>query len=460
MIPDRFQPTISQLQPIAARFEEHGFRLYIVGGALRDLLLGENPTDIDLTTDAEPSDILSVLTGTVHSINRAGERFGTIACSLGSLRLEITTHRCDVYAHTSRKPTVAFSTSLTDDLARRDFTINAIALEITTDEPALIDPYHGVADLAARHLRTPISPEVSFSEDPLRMLRAARFIARLNLEPEPGLIEAIHTLAPRLAILSRERIRDELNRILTLTDPTAGLVFLVTTPLARFFMPALADLRLEQDPVHHHKDVLAHTIAVVQKCSPRLRLRLAALLHDIAKPRTREFGPDGVTFHFHDVVGARMATAILTELRYPKDLTKDVAKLVALHLRFHGYDASWSDSAVRRSVRDAGELYDDLNELTVCDATTRNQHKLDMMAQNMKEFKERVIRLQEADALKALRPTLDGDDIMTLLNIPPSREVGQALAYLLETELDEGPLPRETAIERILTWWSNRPSSR
>ncbi|WP_298338322.1 CCA tRNA nucleotidyltransferase [Ferrimicrobium sp.] len=458
MIPNRFEPVIHTLEPIAARFTERGFRLYLVGGIIRDLLLGtvDDFTDVDLTTDAEPDEIRSALAGLVHSVNRAGERFGTIACSLQDLRLEITTHRAEAYVDTSRKPQVTFSTSLQDDLARRDFTINAMALELTAQEPRLIDPYHGLEDLLAHRLRTPVSPTTSFSEDPLRMLRAARFIARFDLVPESELIATIEQLAPRLDILSRERIRDELNRLLTIPNPTPGLQFLVNTPLASNFLPALANLRLEQDPVHHHKDVLAHTIAVVQKCSPRLRLRLAALLHDIAKPKTREIGPDGVTFHFHDVVGARMATAIMTELRYPKELTQEVAKLVALHLRFHGYENGWTDSAVRRYIRDAGELYDDLNELTVCDATTRNQHKLQAMTRRMEEFKQRVVQLQESEALASLRPPLDGLAIMELLQIPPSPTVGKAIAFLLETELEEGPLPRDQAIERLLIWWQRQ----
>jgi poly(A) polymerase len=460
VIPDRFAPSIRDLQPVVTRFAERGFHLYLVGGIVRDLLLGPTTSeisDIDLTTDAEPSEILATLTGAVHSINRAGERFGTIACSLGSTRLEITTHRAESYMITSRKPEVKFSTSITDDLARRDFTINAIALELTTEEPILIDPHNGVADLVAHRLATPLSADISFGEDPLRMLRAARFIARFDLIPVNGILSAIERLAPRLDILSRERIRDELSRLLILPDPTKGLQLLVDTPLAINFLPALANLRLEQDPIHHHKDVLAHTIAVVQKCSPRLRLRLAALLHDIAKPKTRAIGPEGVTFHFHDAVGARMANSILTELRFPKDLTQEVSKLVALHLRFHGYEAGWTDSAVRRYVRDAGDLYEDLNELTICDATTRNQHKLLAMARRMDEFKERVQRLQDADALASLRPALDGTEIMTLLQIPPSRSVGQALSFLMETELEEGPLPKEEAISRILAWWQQQP---
>ncbi|KJE76450.1 CCA-adding enzyme [Ferrimicrobium acidiphilum DSM 19497] len=459
VIPNRFAPTIRELKPVVERFAERGFHLYLVGGIVRDLLLGpttSDVSDVDLTTDAEPNEILTTLAGMVHSINRAGERFGTIACSLGSTRLEITTHRAEAYATTSRKPEVRFSTSLADDLARRDFTINAIAIELTATEPLLIDPYNGVADLVARRLATPLSADISFGEDPLRMLRAARFIARFDLTPAEGMIVAIEKLAPRLDILSRERIRDELSRLLVLPDPTKGLQLLVDTPLAINFLPALASLRLEQDPVHHHKDVLAHTIAVVQKCSPRLRLRLAALLHDIAKPKTRAIGPDGVTFHFHDVVGARMATSILTELRYPKDLIGDVSKLVGLHLRFHGYDAGWTDSAVRRYVRDAGDLYEDLNELTVCDATTRNQYKLLAMARRMDEFKLRVKRLQEADALASLRPALDGTEIMTLLQIPPSKPVGRALAFLMETELEEGPISKEEAIRRVLAWWEQQ----
>ncbi|WP_298211413.1 CCA tRNA nucleotidyltransferase [Ferrimicrobium sp.] len=459
MIPDRFEPVIQELVPVATRFKDRGFRLYLVGGIVRDLLLNSPTdfTDIDLTTDAKPDEIRSTLAGLVHSTNRAGERFGTIACSLGNARLEITTHRAEAYVDTSRKPQVTFSTSLEDDLARRDFTVNAMALELTTAEPLLIDPYNGVEDLLAHRLRTPISAETSFGEDPLRMLRAARFIARFNLEPEPEMMATIERLAPRLDILSRERIRDELNRLLTVPNPAPGLQFLVNTPLAANFLPALANLRLEQDPVHHHKDVLAHTIAVVQKCSPRLRLRLAALFHDIAKPKTREIGADGVTFHFHDVVGARMTTTILTDLRYPKELTQEVAKLVALHLRFHGYETGWTDSAVRRYVRDAGELYEDLNELTVCDATTRNQQKLQAMTRRMEEFKQRVQRLQETEALASLRPPLDGTEIMALLQIPPSQTVGKALAFLLETELEEGPLQHDEAIARLRAWWVHQP---
>lgn len=458
MIPDRFSPIIRELQPVITRFAERGFHLYLVGGVVRDLLLGPTSeiSDIDLTTDAEPSEILSILAGIVHSVNRAGERFGTIACTLGSTRLEITTHRAEAYSTSSRKPEVRFSKSITDDLARRDFTINAIALELTTQEPKLIDPYNGLADLVAHRLATPLSADISFGDDPLRMLRAARFIARFELIPDEGIPAAIEKLAPRLEILSRERIRDELSRLLVLPDPTKGLYLLVETPLAANFMPALTDLRLEQDPIHRHKDVLAHTIAVVQKCSPRLRLRLAALLHDIAKPKTRNIGPDGVTFHFHDVVGARMTTTILTELRFPKDLTQQVSRLVELHLRFHGYEAGWTDSAVRRYVRDAGDLYDDLNELTVCDATTRNQHKLQVMTRRMEDFKQRVMRLQEADAIAARRPMLDGSEIMTLLQIQPSKAVGEAIAFLMETELDEGPLPKEEATRRLLEWWDNQ----
>jgi len=454
----RLVPILGLLAPIARAFAESDHRLYLVGGAVRDLFLAEEVSsdDLDLTTDATPPEVLQLLEPLVHSVNRAGEHFGTISCVLGSTRLEITTHRREVYVEDSRKPWVAFSRRIEDDLVRRDFTINAMALEITTREPALIDPYRGLEDLLAHQLRTPVSPEVSFREDPLRMLRAARFIARFQLSPEPGLIEAVAGMAPRFRILSRERIRDELSRLLVVPDPTAGLQFIVATPIAREILPALADLALEQDPIHRHKDVLAHTIAVVAKCSPRLRLRLAALLHDVGKPATRQITPRGVTFHHHELVGARMTKEILTELRYPKELVNDVARLVELHLRFHGYEQGWTDAAVRRYVRDAGPLYDDLNELTLCDATTRNQTKLRAMQERMAGFRRRVDELQAADQLAALRPPLDGTEVMNLLALDPSPAVGEAMRFLRDLAIEEGNLTKEQATAALLTWWEKR----
>jgi len=453
----RLRPILGLLGPIARVFAESDYHLYLVGGAVRDLFLAEDGSsdDLDLTTDATPPEVLRLIGPLVHSINRAGEPFGTVVCMLGTTRLEITTHRREVYAEQSRKPVVTFSTRIEDDLARRDFTINAMALELTREEPALIDPYHGLEDLLAHRLRTPISPEVSFGEDPLRMLRAARFIARFHLATEPGLIEAVNRMAPRFAILSRERVRDELSRLLLVPDPTAGLQFVVSTAIAREILPAIAALALEQDPIHRHKDVLAHTIAVVAKCSPRLRLRLAALLHDVGKPATRKITPKGVTFHHHELVGARMAKEILTELRYPKDLVNDVARLVELHLRFHGYEQGWTDAAVRRYVRDAGPLYDDLNELTLCDATTRNQTKLRAMQERMDAFRGRVKDLEAADQLAALRPPLDGTQVMELLGLTPSPEVGKAMRFLRDLTIEEGNLTPEQAAEALLAWWND-----
>jgi poly(A) polymerase len=321
----------------------------------------------------------------------------------------------------------------------------------------LVDPYGGVEDLAAGRLRTPLSPDVSFNDDPLRMLRAARFVAGYDLRPEDELVEAITRLRARLAIVSAERIRDELNKLLVVDDPSAGLWLLVDTELSDEFLPELRAMRLEQDPIHRHKDVLAHTIAVVAKTGPRLVVRLAALLHDIGKPKTRAIGPRGVTFHHHEVVGARMARDRMRELRYPNDVIDDVRKLVFLHLRFHGYqDEVWSDSAVRRYARDAGDLLDELNELTRCDCTTRNERKARLLASRMDALEARIAELREQESLAAIRPDIDGNRVMELLGVGPGPAVGQALDMLLEIRLEEGPLGVEEAERRVRTWWEQQ----
>ena len=458
MIPSSLNSVQDALKPLIDRFEEQGFRLYLVGGVVRDALLGqplEETYDIDLTTDARPDQIVATAGRLLKEVNLAGERYGTVAGSCANLSLEITTHRAEVYVAESRKPDVRFSTSIEEDLARRDFTINAMAVEITGERPHLIDPFGGRTDLENGKLRTPLSPEISFAEDPLRMLRAARFITRLGLQPQRGLLDAVRTAAGRLSVVSSERIRDEFDRLLCLPDPSAGLWFIVNTGLANQFLPELPALAVEQDPVHRHKDVLAHTIAVVKNCSPTRRLRLAALLHDIGKPATRLITPEGVQFHFHDAVGAKMARKRLEKMRYPKELVSEVATLVALHLRFHSYAQGWSDSAVRRYVRDAGHLYDDLNELTLCDATTRNENKLRTMHMRMGEFKARVRELQERDDLAKRRPPLSGDEVMALLEIGPSRTVGDALEMLFELELENGTVTKEEATTALLSWWSS-----
>jgi poly(A) polymerase len=388
-----------------------------------------------------------------------GARFGTIGAKVGERVLEITTHRADAYDPSSRKPAVKFGTDVTDDLARRDFTVNAMAL--TLPEPELVDPYDGVTDLLVHHrLRTPLTPEESFSDDPLRMLRAARFIAGYGLAPDRELVGAAAAMAHRLEVVSAERIRDELHKLLVVEDPTPGLWFLHDTGLFERFLPEIPALRLEQDPIHRHKDVLTHTIAVVANVRSRdLVTRMAALLHDIAKPRTRGYGPKGVTFHHHEVVGARMARARLQELREPTELVDDVTKLVELHLRFHGYgegDGGWTDSAVRRFVRDAGHLRRELIELTRADCTTRNERKALMLQRRMDALEERIDRLQEAEELAAIRPDLDGEAVMRLLDIPPGRDVGEALKFLLELRLEEGPLGEEEAARRLRGWWEAR----
>jgi poly(A) polymerase len=457
VIPERLQPILEQVRPLAERFDAAGHRLYLVGGIVRDLVLGRSThqADIDLTTDARPETTRRLVEGAVDAVWNQGQAFGTIGAKRGEVVFEITTHRAEAYRSDSRKPEVTFSDDVAVDLSRRDFTVNAMALRLPDLE--LIDPYGGVDDLAAGRLRTPLAPDESFSDDPLRMLRAARFIAGYGLQPEPGLVEAVERLRGRLAIVSAERIRDELSKLMVVDDPSPGLWFVADTELSEEFLPELRAMRVEQDPIHRHKDVLAHTIAVVAKTGPRLVVRLAALLHDVGKPKTRSIGPKGVSFHHHEVVGARMARDRLRALRYPNDVIDDVQRLVFLHLRFHGYgDDVWSDSAVRRYARDAGPLLDELNELTRCDCTTRNERKARMLAARMDALEERIGELREREELASIRPDIDGNRVMELLGLPPGREVGQALQMLLEARLDEGPLGEHEAERRLRTWWEGR----
>ncbi len=457
MIPARFRPVIDEATPLAERFNDAGHKLYLVGGVVRDLLAGRNlgtDADLDFTTDATPSETRAVLEGCAEAIWTQGERFGTIGAKVAGRSVEITTHRGEAYRPDSRKPEVTFATDITQDLARRDFTVNAMAIELP--DPRLIDDFGGAEDLIAKRLRTPLAPQESFSDDPLRMMRAARFIAGYGLAPDPELVAAAHEGATRLDVVSPERIRDELDKLLVVDDPSAGLWFLVDTGLAEHFLPELDGMRLEQDPIHKHKDVLAHTIAVVANTSPRRLLRLAALLHDIGKPATREIGENGVSFHHHEVLGARMAKARMKALRYANDDIAVVRKLVFLHLRFHTYALGWTDAAVRRFVRDAGDELDDLIELTRCDCTTRNKRRAAELARRMDELEERIAALNEAEELAAIRPDLDGDQIMAHLGIGPGRAVGDALAMLLEARLDEGPLGTEEAYRRLDAWWAAR----
>ncbi len=464
MVPERLSPILDAVRPLAARFDAAGYRLYLVGGVVRDLVLGRPlGSDIDLTTDARPEDTTALVAGWADAVWEQGVRFGTVGLKRGDLTLEITTHRAEAYVPESRKPDVAFSGEVEADLARRDFTVNAMALRVTGAEgeaPELIDPYGGVAHLAGGVLRTPLEPDVSFSDDPLRMLRAARFIAGYGLAPDAALVDAVGRLVDRLEIVSAERIRDELSKLLVVDDPTAGLWFLVDTGIADIVLPELPALRVEQDPIHRHKDVLAHTVAVVAKTGPNLVVRMAALLHDIGKPKTRSFGARGVSFHHHEVVGARMARDRLRALRYPNDLVDAISQLVYLHLRFHGYcDDTWTDSAVRRYVRDAGPLLDELNELTRCDCTTRDERKARRLAARMDALEARIHELRQREELEAIRPDLDGDAVMAHLGIAPGPLVGEALAMLLEARLEEGPLGDEEAYRRLDEWFRARQAS-
>jgi poly(A) polymerase len=457
VVPERLQPVLDEVRPLAERFGAAGRRAYLVGGSVRDLLLGLDPAevDFDLTTDARPDEIESIVRGWADAVWVQGKRFGTIGCRYKGRDYEITTHRAEAYSPDSRKPDVVFGDDVEVDLSRRDFTVNAMALALP--EPELIDPHGGVVDLAAKRLRTPLSPDESFSDDPLRMLRAARFIAGYGLTPDDELVDAVRRMHDRLEIVAAERVRMELDKLMVVERPGTGLWFLVDTGLAEEFLPELPGLALEQDPIHRHKDVLAHTIAVVENTSQDKILRLAALFHDVGKPKTRSFGSRGkVSFHHHEVVGARMTRERMQALRYPTDEVEAVTKLVELHLRFHTYRMGWTDSAVRRYVRDAGPLLDRLNELTRCDCTTRNPKKAEALARRMDQLEERIGELREQEELAAIRPDLDGTAVMAHLGVPPGPEVGKALAFLLELRLEEGPLGEEEAKRRLDEWWASR----
>jgi poly(A) polymerase len=456
-VPTRLAPYFeagSTTQELARLFRDAGYRCYMVGGSVRDAFLDRPLTDVDITTDARPDTVEAIVRPWADSVWLQGQRFGTVGCSKRGEMFEITTFRADVYHAESRKPEVEFADDIETDLSRRDFTVNAMALAL--EEPTLVDPYGGLTDLAVHRLRTPLSPEVSFEDDPLRMLRAARFTATLGMRPVDDVVRAIAEMRERLEIVSAERIRDELSKLVVADDPSDALWLVVRTRLSDEFLPELNAMQLEQDPIHRHKDVLAHTIAVVAKTSPRLRLRLAALLHDIGKPKTRGFGPQGVTFHHHEVVGARMARERLVALRFPNDVVDEVTKLVELHLRFHTYRMGWTDSAVRRYVRDAGELLTDLNELTRSDCTTRNAKKASALARRMDELEGRIGELAAQEELEKIKPPLDGVQIMAFLGLSPGPLVGEARTFLLDVRLDEGPIDEANAYERLAAWARER----
>jgi len=444
------------LPPIAeelgARFEKAGHELYLVGGSVRDALRGMPPKDLDFATDARPNAIVRILQGWADHRYLTGIRFGTVGARKGEHQLEITTFREEVYPEDSRHPHVAFAKEIETDLSRRDFTINAMALRLPDKE--FIDPFRGLYDLGHKVLRTPLEPEISFGDDPLRMLRAARFVSTLEVAPEREVVEAIRSMKDRLGIVSPERIQEEFSKLLVGARVELGLKLTVETGLAEQFLPELPALRLEQDPVHRHKDVLQHTFAVVARCPPDLVLRLAALLHDIGKPNTREITEDGVQFHHHEVVGARMAEQRLRALRYPERIVQDVRALVEMHLRFHSY-SSWTDGGLRRYVRDAGPLLDRLNLLTRADCTTANSARAREFTRLQDELEERIARLAEEENIAAIRPPLDGNQIMQRLSIAPGPLVGEAREYLLELRMDRGPIDEEEAY-RLLEEWARQ----
>ncbi len=438
-------------------FEEAGHQLYLVGGSVRDAFLGAETKDLDFATDAHPGPVGDLLEGWADAVYRVGEDFGTIGATKAGEVFEITTFRSDVYREDSRKPRVEFSEDIETDLSRRDFTVNAMAVRLTGGTPEMVDPFHGLDDLAAQVLRTPVDPEVSFGDDPLRMLRLYRFVATLGFAADPEAVAAVSRMRERIGIISAERIRDEINRLMVGDHVADGLWGLVDSRLADEFLPELTALRLEQDPVHQHKDVLAHTVAVVAKTSPNEILRLAALFHDVGKPATREFGDGGVSFHHHEVVGARMTRKRMRELRYPKDTIKDVAQLVFLHMRPHTFKMGWTDSAVRRYVRDAGELLPLLNELVRCDVTTRSRKRANAISRRIDELEERIAELRQREELEALRPPIDGNDVMSYLGIAPGPDVGAAMRLLTEHRIEHGPYEPEEAYRLLDEWWAGRP---
>jgi poly(A) polymerase len=452
--------TTLEIDPVAKelgdRFQAAGHELYLVGGAVRDLVTGRLApgVDTDFATDASPAEVSRLLRGWADALYLVGVKFGTVGARRQGELFEITTFREERYPEDERKPAVTFAKDIETDLSRRDFTINAMAVRLPDGE--FVDPFEGVKDLAAKLLDTPLDPEVAFTDDPLRMLRAARFVSQLGVTPAPRVVEAIGRMRERLRIVSSERIRDELDKMLAGDSAGAGLAVVVESGLADEFLPELPALQLEQDPVHRHKDVLRHTFAVVERLEPDPVLRLAGLLHDIGKPSTREITPDGVSFHHHEVVGARMAEQRLRELRYPNSTVEDVRTLVELHLRFHGYGEGWTDAAVRRYVRDAGPLLDKLNQLTRADCTTRDPKRAERFARLQDDLEERIARLAEQENLDAMRPALDGRQVMERLGIDPGPVVGEALAYLMDVRMERGEIPEEEGIELLDAWAKER----
>lgn len=451
---------------LADAFRGAGYRLALVGGPVRDAILGRLGNDLDFTTDAHPDISKKILSAWAEKVWDTGIAFGTVAGIRGDTTVEVTTYRTDSYDRDSRKPDVVYGDSIEGDLFRRDFTINAMALELTQGAPLFIDPFDGLTDLGRKILRTPASAEVSFSDDPLRIMRAARFASQLDFVVAEDVLVAMKIMANRITIISAERVRDELIKLLMSNNPRTGITMLVDTGVADLVLPEIPKLQLEIDEHHHHKDVYEHSLTVLEQAiglesrldGPNLVLRLASLLHDIGKPKTRSLiAGGGVSFHHHEVVGARLCKERLKALRFNGDTIDDVSKLVGLHLRFHGYgDGEWTDSAVRRYVRDAGDLLPQLHILTRADCTTRNKRKADALAATYQSLENRIALLMEKEELSKIRPDLDGGEVMRLLNIKPSSSVGAALEFLLELRIENGPLGRERAEMELMKWWSAR----
>jgi poly(A) polymerase len=453
------------LGPLGERFRAGGHELHLVGGPVRDLLLGRPVSDLDFTTSARPEETERLVAGWADAVWDIGRAYGTIGVRRGEWHLEITTYRSDSYDPASRKPEVSYGDSLEGDLLRRDFTVNAMALSVP--ERVFSDPFGGVVDLAHRRLRTPARPEDSFSDDPLRMMRAARFAAQLGFEVAPEVVAAMTAMAERIRIISAERVRDELVKLVCAADPRRGLTLMVDTGLAEHVLPELPALALERDEHHRHKDVYEHSLTVLEQAieqegrlggGPDRVVRFAALLHDIGKPRTRKLEDGGaVTFHHHDVVGSRMARKRMQALRFDTETTEAVAKLIELHLRFFGYaEGAWTDAAVRRYVRDAGDQLERLHILTRADVTTRNRRKAARLAGAYDDIESRIATLREQEELDSIRPELDGNQIQQILGIAPGREVGEAYRFPLELRLDEGVIGADAAEQRLREWWAAR----
>jgi poly(A) polymerase len=455
------------LRGLGAVFADAGHELYLVGGSVRDAVLGRLGNDLDFTTDARPADVQRILRPWADAQWDTGIDFGTVGAAKGTDRVEITTFRADTYDQVSRNPQVQFGDRLEDDLVRRDFTVNAMAVRVTADGPGeFIDPLGGLAALRARVLDTPSAPEVSFGDDPLRMLRTARFVSQLGVTVAPRVRRAIKEMAPQLARITAERVAAELDKLMLGENPVGGIELMVDTGMGDVVLPEVGEMRLAIDEHHQHKDVYRHSLTVLRQAveleepekGPDLALRWAALLHDIGKPATRKLESDGgVSFHHHEVVGAKMVRKRMRALKYSNQMIEDVAQLVYLHLRFHGYgDGRWTDSAVRRYVTDAGPLLPRLHKLVRADCTTRNKRRAARLQANYDDLEKRIAELAVKEDLARVRPDLDGNEIMEILGIPAGPQVGEAWRYMKELRLDRGPLSKEEAKAELLAWWNAR----